>query len=163
MGRLTRSNDNRRDVPGHAARSRPRSSRHAREGGHRDHAESGPADVASVVDLDDLGRSACSGAGGIWDRGPLPRDWRRSGRIVPRIAVNSCDWPELCLLPGINETRARRIVADRQTHGPFRGARRFAACLGDWSQDASPSVALARLLVSLPTAQGGRHERGRVR
>jgi competence protein ComEA len=38
----------------------------------------------------------------------------------PRIAVNSCDWPELCLLPGISEARARQLVRDRQLHGPFR-------------------------------------------
>ncbi len=40
----------------------------------------------------------------------------------PRIAINNCDWPELCLLPGISETRARNIVADRRARGPFRQA-----------------------------------------
>jgi hypothetical protein len=37
----------------------------------------------------------------------------------PRIGVNHCDWPELCLLQGISNTLAQRIVANRQRHGPF--------------------------------------------
>jgi hypothetical protein len=42
----------------------------------------------------------------------------RSG-YCPRIRVNSCDWPELCLLPGVSEKTARRIVANRLWLGPF--------------------------------------------
>jgi competence protein ComEA len=38
---------------------------------------------------------------------------------LPRIAVNHCDWPELCLLPGISRVRAQRIVAERHARGPF--------------------------------------------
>jgi competence protein ComEA len=38
---------------------------------------------------------------------------------LPRIAVNHCDWPELCLLPGISRVRAQRIVADRDARGPY--------------------------------------------
>jgi hypothetical protein len=40
---------------------------------------------------------------------------------LPRIAVNDCDWSELCLVPGISTTLAQRIVADRRAHGPFVG------------------------------------------
>ncbi len=37
-----------------------------------------------------------------------------------QISVNRADWPELTMLPGIGETLARRIVADRQEHGPYQ-------------------------------------------
>ena len=37
-----------------------------------------------------------------------------------RIDVNQADWPELALMPNIGEQLAKRIVADRQSKGPFR-------------------------------------------
>jgi competence protein ComEA len=37
-----------------------------------------------------------------------------------QIDVNRADWPELALMPQIGEQLAKRIVADRQEHGPFR-------------------------------------------
>jgi competence protein ComEA len=37
-----------------------------------------------------------------------------------KIDVNSADWPELTLMPGIGEQIAKRIVADRTTNGPYR-------------------------------------------
>lgn len=37
-----------------------------------------------------------------------------------QIDLNRADWPEFTLLPGIGETLARRIVAHRAQHGPFR-------------------------------------------
>ena len=37
-----------------------------------------------------------------------------------QIDVNAADWPELCLMPGIGEQLARRIVAERAAGGPFR-------------------------------------------
>jgi competence protein ComEA len=37
-----------------------------------------------------------------------------------QIDVNAADWPELCLMPGIGEQLARRIVAERTANGPFR-------------------------------------------
>ena len=40
--------------------------------------------------------------------------------IKLQIDVNEADWPELCLMPGIGEQLAKRIVADRVEHGPFR-------------------------------------------
>jgi competence protein ComEA len=40
--------------------------------------------------------------------------------IQLQIDVNVADWPELCLMPGIGEQLARRIVAERTEHGPFR-------------------------------------------
>ncbi len=36
------------------------------------------------------------------------------------VDVNTADWPELAQLPGIGETLARRIVAVRESSGPFR-------------------------------------------
>ena len=35
------------------------------------------------------------------------------------VDVNSADWPELTLLPGVGETLARRIVDSRNQEGPF--------------------------------------------
>lgn len=36
------------------------------------------------------------------------------------VDVNSAEWPELAQAPGLGETLARRIVADRLAHGPYR-------------------------------------------
>ncbi|MCA9172332.1 MAG: helix-hairpin-helix domain-containing protein [Planctomycetales bacterium] len=41
-------------------------------------------------------------------------------KTIAKVDVNRCDWPELCLLPGISETLARRIVGQRQARGAFR-------------------------------------------
>jgi competence protein ComEA len=41
------------------------------------------------------------------------------GSIVYTVDLNSADWPELTVLPGVGETLAKRIVADRDQHGPF--------------------------------------------
>jgi len=38
---------------------------------------------------------------------------------VYRIDINQADWPAWAQLPGIGETLARRIVAERESHGPF--------------------------------------------
>jgi competence ComEA-like helix-hairpin-helix protein len=35
------------------------------------------------------------------------------------IDINSADWPEFTVLPGISETYARRIVDVRNANGPF--------------------------------------------
>lgn len=35
------------------------------------------------------------------------------------VDVNEADWPELTLLPEIGETLAKRIVASRESDGPF--------------------------------------------
>lgn len=40
--------------------------------------------------------------------------------IELRIDVNEADWPELCLMPGVGEQLARRIVDYREQNGPFR-------------------------------------------
>jgi competence protein ComEA len=37
-----------------------------------------------------------------------------------KIDINRADWPELALLPNIGEQLAKRIIADRTEHGPFR-------------------------------------------
>jgi comEA protein len=36
------------------------------------------------------------------------------------IDINSAEWPELTLLPGVGETRAQHIIDYRTQHGPFR-------------------------------------------
>lgn len=36
-----------------------------------------------------------------------------------KIDINSAEWAELTLLPDISETMARRVVAYRESHGPF--------------------------------------------
>lgn len=35
------------------------------------------------------------------------------------VDVNKADWPEMIQLPGLGETLALRIIADRRKHGPF--------------------------------------------
>ena len=45
-------------------------------------------------------------------------------RAVPidvtfQIDINQADWPEFCLLPGVGEVLAKRIVDHRQHNGPF--------------------------------------------
>jgi competence protein ComEA len=35
------------------------------------------------------------------------------------VDINEADWPELTQLPGVGETMARRIVANRKEMGPF--------------------------------------------
>ena len=37
-----------------------------------------------------------------------------------KIDVNSAEWPELALMPGIGEQIAKRIVAERAANGPYR-------------------------------------------
>jgi len=52
--------------------------------------------------------------------------WAPQAELVPgsaveyRIDLNGADEAELVLLPGIGEVKARRIVAYRDEHGPFR-------------------------------------------
>jgi competence protein ComEA len=36
------------------------------------------------------------------------------------VDVNTADWPELIVLPELGEVLAKRIVASRKLHGPFR-------------------------------------------
>jgi competence protein ComEA len=50
----------------------------------------------------------------------LPFDDLSQGEIRFVTDINQADWPELCELPGIGATLARRIVEHRQSHGPFR-------------------------------------------
>ncbi len=35
------------------------------------------------------------------------------------VDINRADWPEMVQLPGLGETLAQRIIADRQQRGPF--------------------------------------------
>ncbi len=37
-----------------------------------------------------------------------------------KIDVNSADWTELSLMPGVGEQLAKRIIASREARGPFR-------------------------------------------
>ena len=55
-------------------------------------------------------------------RAPRSGDIRESGEPVrpARIRVNAAPWYEWMLLPGIGESRARAIVAARETRGGFR-------------------------------------------
>ena len=40
--------------------------------------------------------------------------------ITFHLDINRAAWPEWTLLPGIGETLAKRIVASRESDGPFR-------------------------------------------
>jgi competence protein ComEA len=46
-------------------------------------------------------------------------DRAEPGELTFQVDVNSADWPELSQLPGIGETLARRIVAERRRDGLF--------------------------------------------
>jgi competence protein ComEA len=37
-----------------------------------------------------------------------------------QVDINSADWPEVALMPGVGEVLAKRIVTDRETNGPFQ-------------------------------------------
>jgi competence protein ComEA len=37
-----------------------------------------------------------------------------------QVDINQADWPELALLPGVGQVLARRIVVERNEHGPYR-------------------------------------------
>jgi competence ComEA-like helix-hairpin-helix protein len=39
--------------------------------------------------------------------------------IAFQIDINEADWPEFCLLPGVGEVLAKRIVQHRLEQGPF--------------------------------------------
>jgi competence protein ComEA len=48
----------------------------------------------------------------------IDRQPQREAAFV--VDVNQADWPELCQIPEIGETLARRIVELRQQEGPYR-------------------------------------------
>lgn len=50
---------------------------------------------------------------------PSPAPAPTPGDYVYRIDINQAEWPAWTQLPGIGETLARRIVAERESHGPF--------------------------------------------
>ena len=81
------------------------------------------ADQATVVGIVLLATTAMVGHwlyhGGLRGR-MIEVDRVEPGSIIYTVDLNSADWPELTVLPGVGETLARRIVADRDQHGPFR-------------------------------------------
>ena len=42
------------------------------------------------------------------------------GSIAYTVDLNSAEWTELTILPGVGETLAKRIIAHRNENGPFR-------------------------------------------
>lgn len=55
---------------------------------------------------------------GEWVRWETPAD--RDTPIRFLVDVNQAEWAELAALPRIGETLAKRIIASRERHGPFR-------------------------------------------
>jgi competence protein ComEA len=49
----------------------------------------------------------------------LPPEHPFAWRYEPRIDLNRAGWAELCLLPGVGESRARDIVLHRERQGSF--------------------------------------------
>jgi competence protein ComEA len=82
------------------------------------------ADQAALAVLLVVGVSAvlawCLGHGGWSHLGELDRGGVRSTRF--EVDVNRADWPELTLLPGIGATLSQRIVALRESEGPYHRA-----------------------------------------
>jgi competence protein ComEA len=81
------------------------------------------ADQAAVAGLLCLAMAAIAGSwiyrGGL--QGRLIDVQQAEPRAIDfQLDINTAPWPEWTLLPGIGETLARRIVASRETEGPFR-------------------------------------------
>jgi competence protein ComEA len=55
-----------------------------------------------------------------WGTDPVEIEHLPGSVFDYRIDINSATWVEWVQLEGIGETLARRIVADRELHGPFR-------------------------------------------
>ena len=54
-----------------------------------------------------------------WGRSPV-EIWRVDATEIDyRLDINQSSWVEWAQLPNIGETTARRIIADRETNGPF--------------------------------------------
>ncbi len=56
----------------------------------------------------------------LWGRGLIDIDRSEPREIQFLVDLNQADWPELALLPNVGEQLAKRIVAHRAAHGPFR-------------------------------------------
>jgi competence protein ComEA len=54
-----------------------------------------------------------------WGRRPVEVDRLPAGQYQYAVDVNRATWVEWAQFEGIGETLAKRIVADRQTKGPF--------------------------------------------
>ena len=54
-----------------------------------------------------------------WGRRPVEVDRLPPGQYQYMVDINSATWVEWAQFEGIGETLAKRIVADRQTRGPF--------------------------------------------
>ncbi len=77
------------------------------------------AAVGGLVLLALLAMGAWWSAHGGW-QGRLVELERMPRRTVRfEVDVNTAAWPELAQLPGVGETLAQRIVASRETEGPF--------------------------------------------
>ncbi len=51
---------------------------------------------------------------------PLKIDRAEPLSAAFQIDINTADWPEIIQLPGLGETMARRILSERNIHGPFQ-------------------------------------------
>jgi competence protein ComEA len=54
-----------------------------------------------------------------WGRQTVEVDRLPAGKYQYRVDVNRATWVEWAQFEGIGETLAKRIVADREAHGPF--------------------------------------------
>jgi competence protein ComEA len=57
--------------------------------------------------------------------GTLEVERLQPGTVPYVVDLNGADWPEFTVLPDVGETLAKRIVAARETGGPFRDLRDF--------------------------------------
>ena len=58
---------------------------------------------------------------GGWGMQPIEVDRLPARQYDFRIDINSASWVEWTQIEGIGETTANKIIADRETNGPFRG------------------------------------------
>lgn len=55
-----------------------------------------------------------------WGREPVEVERLDARRYDFRLEINSATWVEWAQLEGLGEVLARRVVADREKHGPFK-------------------------------------------
>lgn len=51
--------------------------------------------------------------------GLIEIDQAEPGKVDFQLDINTADWPELTMLPGVGQTLAQRIVQWREQNGPF--------------------------------------------
>lgn len=79
------------------------------------------AAVAAVLIVGLIAALACWTVQGGWHGAFVEVDRAQPRAYSFKVDVNRAVWPELAQLPDVGEVTARKIVASRQSEGPFDG------------------------------------------